>query len=239
MKGCWPSFAALARDALRATRVPRRGRSRPRSPQSRRARRSGLPSRERAPDAGTPAFARRARHASAGVDPDTVWFGPAHYTRPLVRDEATTGTSTGVNRPRHLRPEQRDLGLGSFDRAREPWHRRFARRLVPCAARTRSQAASRFPTQRAARGGRSTSATGRTTSWNFLGPGGSAHDRVVGCGADLARPAGIAVRWSPLSERSPAWCGLAPPWRQHGRGWVTNNAFNQSVLEFSSGSDLP
>ena len=173
-------------------------------------------------------------HTSAGPDPDTVWFGHS-YTDHWSATANYWNLYTGVNRPGIADPNNaiwdwdHSTGLanhGIGDSLAGWWPMRRAYSI-----------AGGLTLPDASRPWWAIDIGNQANYVMNLGPGGKRTIGVVGVWhADPGTTAGIAVRWSPLSGTKSAWCGL----RHHGDNTVvdqvTNNAFNQSVLEFNGES---
>ncbi len=181
----------------------------------------------------------RAAHTrtSAGVDPDTVWFGHS-YTDHTGYDGVNASSIVnywnvyaGVNFPGTANAQN---AVWDFDNTTG-----FVRYVG-------DSLAGWWPAQRAYGSAGGLTLTDDVRPWwaldhgnqvNYVipaGPGGKRSKGVVGVWhRDPGNGGGSAVTWSPLAGSNSAWCGL----RQHGdntvKDAVTGQSFNAVALEFN------
>ncbi len=165
---------------------------------------------------------------SAGVDPDTVWFGHS-YTNHFSATTNYWNLWTGVNQPGQVNPNN---AIWDWDHS------------TGFGAVTGDSLAGWWPTRRAyAIAGGLTLPDNQRPWWAFdmgnvgnyvinQGAGGKRTVGVVGYWHhDVGSAGGTGVTWSPIAGAKSAWCGL----RQHGdnsvKDLVTGNPYNQTVLE--------
>jgi hypothetical protein len=170
-------------------------------------------------------------HTSAGPDPDTVWFGHS-YTDHWSATDNYWNLYTGVNFPSISDPNN---AIWDWDHSNGLSNHGVGDSLTGWWPMRRAYAiAGGLTLPDASRPWWAIDIGNQANYVMNLGPGGKRTIGVVGVWhADPGNATGTAVMWSPLSGSKSAWCGL----RHHGDNTVvdavTNNAFNQSVLEFN------
>ncbi|MEO5988013.1 MAG: hypothetical protein ABIU54_10525, partial [Candidatus Eisenbacteria bacterium] len=166
---------------------------------------------------------------SAGIDPDTVWFGHS-YTNHWSATSNWWNLYTGVNRPGTNDPNNaiwdwdHTTGFSSngvADSMEGWWSRRRPYSITGGLTLPDDQRAWWAVDH------------GNQGNLRPFGPQKRTKGTLGYWHHDPGRNAGVGVTWAPLSGTQSAWCGL----RQHGdlsaMDPYTGNPFNQMILEFT------